>query len=66
MNLVLIVTDTLRWDYVGAYGNEWIRTPNLDALAADGTLFLDAYAEGLPTINARRTWLSPRNRSVCR
>ncbi len=61
MNLVLIVTDTLRWDYVGAYGNEWIRTPNLDALAADGTLFLDAYAEGLPTINARRVLMTGRN-----
>jgi len=61
MNLVIIVSDTFRWDYIGAYGNEWIHTPNLDALAAEGTLFLDAYAEGLPTINARRVIMTGRN-----
>ena len=33
MNLVLIVSDTFRWDYLGCYGNDWIETQNLDALA---------------------------------
>ena len=33
MNLLLIVSDTFRWDYLGAYGNEWIDTPLLDRLA---------------------------------
>ena len=61
MNLVWIVSDTLRWDYLGAYGNDWIHTPNLDTLAAEGTLFLDAFAEGLPTINARRVMMTGRN-----
>jgi arylsulfatase A-like enzyme len=54
MNLVLIVSDTLRWDYLGAYGNSWIHTPNLDALARESAVFLEAFAEGLPTIPARR------------
>ncbi len=61
MNLLMIVSDTLRWDYVGAYGNTWIHTPHLDALAAGSALFLDAYAEGLPTINARRVIMTGRN-----
>ncbi len=61
MNLVIIVSDTFRWDYMGAYGNEWIQTPNLDALAAESALFLDAYGEGLPTINARRVIMTGRN-----
>jgi arylsulfatase A-like enzyme len=30
MNIVLIVSDTLRWDHLGASGNRWIRTPNLE------------------------------------
>ncbi len=61
MNLVVIVSDTFRCDYLGAYGNEWIRTPHLDALAAESALFLDAYGEGLPTINARRVIMTGRN-----
>ena len=61
MNLVLIVSDTFRWDYMGAYGNDWIRTPNLDALAAESALFLDAYAEALPTLPARRVIMTGRN-----
>lgn len=61
MNLVMIVSDTLRWDYLGAYGNKWIFTPRLDALAAESALFLDAYAEGLPTIPARRVIMTGRN-----
>jgi arylsulfatase A-like enzyme len=61
VNLVFIVSDTLRWDYLGAYGNNSIHTPSLDALAAESALFLDAYAEGLPTINARRVIMTGRN-----
>lgn len=61
MNLVIIVSDTFRWDYLGAYGNTWIRTPNLDTLASESALFLDAYVEGLPTINARRVIMTGRN-----
>ena len=60
MNLVLIVSDTLRWDYLGAYGNERIHTPNLDRLAAESVVFEDAYAEGLPTLPARRVLLTGR------
>ena len=61
MNLVFIVSDTFRWDYLGCYGNPWIKTPNLDALAAESAMFMDAYAEGLPTINARRVMMTGRN-----
>ena len=42
-NVVLIVIDTLRADYVGAYGGD-VETPNMDALAQRGVLFVDAYS----------------------
>ena len=54
MNLVLIILDTLRQDHVGAYGNDWIRTPNLDTLARESTLFTRCYPESLPTLPVRR------------
>ncbi len=60
MNLVLIVSDTFRWDYLGCYGNDWIETPNLDALAKESVLFEDAFGEGLPTLPARRVIITGR------
>ncbi len=38
-NILVIHTDQHRWDCLGAYGNRQIKTPNIDALAADGTRF---------------------------
>jgi arylsulfatase A-like enzyme/Flp pilus assembly protein TadD len=43
-NVVVITIDTLRADHVGCYGYKQIRTPNIDALAADGARFERAYA----------------------
>jgi arylsulfatase A-like enzyme len=55
MNVVLIIVDSLRKDHVGVYGNDWIETPNLDALARDSLRFERAYPESIPTICARRS-----------
>tara|TARA_Y100000588_G_scaffold368777_1_gene437093 strand:- start:2903 stop:4396 length:1494 start_codon:yes stop_codon:yes gene_type:complete len=41
-NIVLFVTDDQSPDF-GAYGNLALKTPNLDALADDGTLFNNAF-----------------------
>ena len=54
MNCVLIIVDSWRKDHCGCYGNEWISTPNLDALAAESALFTRAYPESLPTLPVRR------------
>lgn len=54
MNVVIVNLDSLRRDHVGVYGNDWIQTPNLDALAADSLRFTRPYPESLPTICARR------------
>lgn len=42
-NIVLIVSDDHGLDALGAYGNPVVKTPNLDALAADGTRFTAAF-----------------------
>ena len=38
-NLLVVTFDTTRADFIGAYGKKSARTPNLDRLAAEGTLF---------------------------
>lgn len=53
-NAIVIMFDSLRFDYVGCYGNNWIKTPNMDRLAREGVLFENSYTEGLPTIPCRR------------
>ena len=52
MNCVVICCDTFRHDMVG---HPVVQTPNLDRLAREGITFTSAFAEGLPTIQARRT-----------
>lgn len=44
-NFLLISLDTLRADHVGAYGYPRETTPNIDGLAARGTVFLNSFAQ---------------------
>lgn len=48
-NVVLISIDTIRADHLGAYGYSRNTTPNLDTLAAAGTLFINAWAHAPST-----------------
>lgn len=43
-NVILIVADDLGRGDLGAYGQRFIRTPNLDRMAREGVRFTDAYA----------------------
>lgn len=44
VNVVFIVADDLGYGDLGCYGQEIIRTPNLDRMASEGLLFTQAYA----------------------
>ncbi|AFM24834.1 sulfatase [Desulfomonile tiedjei] len=59
-NAIFVMLDTLPFNYLGCYGNDWISTPNLDRFARKGILFENAYSEGLPTIPVRRSLLTGR------
>lgn len=43
-NLIFVVADDLGRGDLGAYGQRFIRTPNLDRMAREGLRFTDAYA----------------------
>jgi arylsulfatase A-like enzyme len=53
MNVIWIISDTLRRDALGAYGNEKIHTPSLDFLASKSMRFNRHYAAGFPTMPTR-------------
>ena len=49
-HLVLISVDTLRADFLGAYGRPWDGTPNMDRLAREGVLFEQAFSAAPTTV----------------
>ena len=53
MNIILLIIDTLRYDYVGADGNDHVETPNMDGLAERSWVFDRAFAASYPTIPHR-------------
>lgn len=44
-NYVLFMPDQLRYDCIGAFGNNCIKTPNIDQLAASGTKFTNNFLQ---------------------
>lgn len=61
-NIILIVTDQHRGDALGCMGNTEVITPNIDRLAEDGSIFMNAYSSCPSSTPARAgllTGLSP-------
>lgn len=52
-NIVLITTDQQRFDTIGAYGFDFAKTPNLDTLANDCTMYSQAYSPNPACVPAR-------------
>src|SRR5262245_26176225 len=44
--VIFILADDLGWSDLGCYGHPQIKTPNLDGLAREGTLFTQFYVCG--------------------
>lgn len=53
MKVVMLVVDTLRYDFMG-YNNSSIKTPNIDRLASRSLIFDKAYLGSYPCMPARR------------
>lgn len=59
-NIILILADDLGYADLGCYGNARVRTPNLDALAAQGTRFTDFHSNGAMCTPTRAALLTGR------
>ena len=59
-NILWICTDQQRWDTLGCYGNQLVRTPNIDRLARRGMLFENAYCQSPICTPSRSSFLTGR------
>ncbi|MCX7015880.1 MAG: sulfatase [Candidatus Sumerlaeota bacterium] len=60
MNIVIIVSDSMRRDYLGCYGNTRVRTPHLDRFAERAVRFQRYYPASLPTVQNRLDLMTGR------
>ncbi len=59
-NILWICTDQQRYDSLGCYGNDFVRTPNVDGLAGRGTLFEHCYSQSPVCTPSRASFLTGR------
>lgn len=45
-NIIFVLADDLGWGDLGCYGHPQIKTPNIDRMAKEGTLFTQFYVNG--------------------
>ncbi|MDZ8117703.1 sulfatase-like hydrolase/transferase [Pontiella agarivorans] len=59
-NIVVIVADDLGYGDIGCYGSETIKTPHIDALAANGLRFTDFHSNGAVCSPTRASLMTGR------
>src|SRR5262245_40945850 len=52
MKILLLHVNGLHLGYLGCYGNDWVQTPNLDRLAAEGIVF-DQHIADCPRLSTK-------------
>ena len=68
MNLLFIFSDQHNRPSSGCYGNPIVKTPNLDRLAENGTVFRNAYCNGpicVPSRGSMATGMSVNKLEIC-
>lgn len=59
-NVLFIISDDLRANVLGCYGDRFCKTPNIDELARNGMLFNRAYCQGTSCGPSRRSLMYSR------
>ena len=60
-NVLFIIFDDWGWQHAGAYGCDWVKTPNFDRVAKEGVLFKNAFTSNPKCSPCRATILTGRN-----
>lgn len=57
-DILVLMTDQHRADWIGAYGAPWVRTPTLDTLASEGVTFTNCFTTCPICMPARASFLT--------
>ncbi|WP_200978974.1 sulfatase [Echinicola sp. 20G] len=60
-NILFAIMDDVTYMHMGAYGCDWVKTPNFDKIAAEGILFNNAYTPNAKCAPSRSNILTGRN-----
>ena len=60
-NILFIIFDDMGWQHAGAYGCNWVKTPNFDRVAREGVLFKNAFTSNPKCSPCRASILTGRN-----
>jgi len=60
MKAVFILLDSMNRNYLPIYGNDWLKTPNIQRLAKRGVVFDNHWIGSAPCMPARRDILTGR------
>lgn len=60
-NILLVIFDDWSWNHSGAYGCDWIRTPNIDRVATEGVRFTNFFTSNPKCAPCRASLLTGRN-----
>lgn len=60
MKAIVVLLDTLNREFLPAYGNTWVETPNMDRLAEKSVVFGQHWSGSLPCMPARRDMMTGR------
>jgi arylsulfatase A-like enzyme len=60
-NILFIIFDDWGWQHAGAYGCDWVKTPNFDRVAREGVLFKNAFTSNPKCSPCRASILTGRN-----
>ncbi|HEX4129375.1 MAG TPA: sulfatase [Pirellulales bacterium] len=60
-NILFIIYDDWGWQHAGAYGCQWVKTPNFDRVAREGILFQNCFTSNPKCSPCRASILTGRN-----
>lgn len=66
-NVLVIMCDQLRKDFLGCYGNAYVNTPNIDSIAAEGLTFDQCFVNNpicMPNRMSMFTGMYPHNHGM--
>ena len=64
-NIIFVLCDDMGWGDLACYGQHYIETPNIDILAAQGMMFMQAYAGSPVSAPSRASLMTGQHTGHC-